>query len=469
MKTISISDVTLRKGARGEVPLSFREKMEFIKQLDSLRVDVIELSPIEDVKADTLLMHTIAPLIKKSVLSCPAGTTREEAELAWDGIKKAAHPRLHVILPTSTVQMEYTCNKKPAQILEMIREMVAHCAALCGDVEFSAADATRSEMGFLKEALCAAVAAGAKTVTVCDSAGIMLPDEFGAFIASIREEKTLSDAKLCVQCGSELGMAIANVFAALKSGAVGIKTTITETGLPQLSAVVQAMRTRGNSLNLSCNVQITEIHSAMKKMEFLTAEKKEKTLYDNGFIQTAQEEFVFNAQTDIATVNGAVKQLGYDISDDDKAKVYEAFSRVVSQKPVTTKELEAIIASVALQVPPTYRLVSYVVNSGNTISATANIRLEKNGVAVTGLATGDGSIDAALLAIEQIIGCHYELDDFQIQAVTEGREAMGVTFVKLRSGGKLYSGRGISTDIIGASIHAYLSALNKIVYEENAV
>ena len=264
-------------------------------------------------------------------------------------------------------------------------------------------------------------------------------------------------------------MAIANVFAALKSGANGIKTTITETGLPQLGAVVHAMRARGNSLNLSCNVQITEIHSAMKKMEFLTAEKKEKTLYDNGFIQTSQEEFVFNEQTDIATVNRAVKQLGYDISDDDKAKVYEAFSRVASQKPVTAKELEAIIASVALQVPPTYRLVSYVVNSGNTISATANIKLEKNGVAVTGLATGDGSIDAALLAIEQIIGCHYELDDFQIQSVTEGREAMGVTFVKLRSGGKLYSGRGISTDIIGASIHAYLSALNKIVYEDNAV
>ena len=207
----------------------------------------------------------------------------------------------------------------------------------------------------------------------------------------------------------------------------------------------------------------------MKKLEFLTAEKKEKVLYDNGFIQVLQEDFVLNEQTDIATVSKAVKQLGYDISEDDKAKVYEAFSRVASKKPVTAKELEVIIASAALQVPPTYRLVSYVVNSGNTIAATANIKLEKNGAAVTGLATGDGPIDAAMLAIEQIIGCHYELDDFQIQSVTEGREAMGVTFVKLRSGGKLFSGRGISTDIIGASIHAYLNALNKIVYEDNAV
>ena len=469
MTTISISDVTLREGTRTEVALSFREKMEFMKQLEGLRVDVIELAPIADAKADTLLMHAIAPLIKKSTLSCPAGTTREEADLAWDGIKKAAHPRLHVILPTSAVQMEYTCNKKPAQILAMIQDLVSYCASLCGDVEFSATDATRSEMGFLKEALCAAVQAGAKTITVCDSAGIMLPDEFGAFIASIREEKDLADAKLGVQCGSELGMAVANVFAALKNGADGVKTTITDTGLPQLGNLVQAIRTRGDSLNMGCGVRITEIRSAMKKLEFLTAEKKEKVLYDNGFIQAPQEDFVLNEQTDIATVSKAVKQLGYDISEDDKAKVYEAFSRVVSKKPVTAKELEVIIASVALQVPPTYRLVSYVVNSGNTIAATANIKLEKNGAAVTGLATGDGPIDAAMLAIEQIIGCHYELDDFQIQAVTEGREAMGVTFVKLRSGGKLYSGRGISTDIIGASIHAYLNALNKIVYEDNAV
>ena len=190
MTTISISDVTLREGMRTEAALSFREKMEFMKQLEGLRVDVIELAPIVDAKADTLLMHTIAPLIKKSTLSCPAGTTREEADLAWDGIKKAAHPRLHVILPTSAVQMEYTCNKKPAQILSMIQELVSYCASLCGDVEFSAADATRSEMGFLKEALRAAVQAGAKTITVCDSAGIMLPDEFGAFIASIRKKKT---------------------------------------------------------------------------------------------------------------------------------------------------------------------------------------------------------------------------------------------------------------------------------------
>lgn len=132
------------------------------------------------------------------------------------------------------------------------------------------------------------------------------------------------------------------------------------------------------------------------------------------------------------------------------------------------KELDAIIASAALQVPPTYRLESYVINTGNTISASAQMKLTKNGQTLSGVSLGDGSVDAAFLAIESILGRHYELDDFQIQAVTEGREAMGESVVKLRSGGKLYSGRGISTDIIGASVHAYLNAINKIVYEEAA-
>jgi len=146
--------------------------------------------------------------------------------------------------------------------------------------------------------------------------------------------------------------------------------------------------------------------------------------------------------------------------------VYDAFHRIAEKKQVSGRELDAIVASVALQVPPTYRLVSYVINSGNILGATAHIKLEKDGETLSGLMAGDGPIDAALKAIEQVLGHHYELEDFQIQSVTEGREAVGSTLVKLRSGGKLFSGQGVSTDIIGASIRAYLDALNKIVYEE---
>ena len=166
----------------------------------------------------------------------------------------------------------------------------------------------------------------------------------------------------------------------------------------------------------------------------------------------------------------AVSALGYELSEEDSVQVYEAFSRVAARKEkVSTRELDAIVASAAMQVPPTYNLESYVINTGNTINGTAHMKLTKDGGVLEGISLGDGPIAAAFRCIDEIIGHHYELDDFQVQSVTQGREAMGEAVVKLRAGGKLYSGQGVSADIIGASIHAYLNALNKIVYEEGAV
>ena len=161
-----------------------------------------------------------------------------------------------------------------------------------------------------------------------------------------------------------------------------------------------------------------------------------------------------------------MQHLGYDLSAEDYGKVYEEFLRMAGRKTVGQKELEAIVANVALQVPPTYVLESYVINSGNVISASAQIKMLKKGEPAIGLCMGDGPVDASFKALEQIIGVHFELDDFQIQSVTRGREALGVALVKLRHNGKLYSGSGISTDIIGSSIRAYINAVNKIVYEE---
>ena len=172
----------------------------------------------------------------------------------------------------------------------------------------------------------------------------------------------------------------------------------------------------------------------------------------------------------MAAVLKTAEKLGYDLSEEDGAKVYEAFKAIAAKKEkVSARELDAIVASAAMQVPPTYQLDTYVITAGNTISSTAHLKIAKAGAMLEGVSVGDGPIDAAFLAIERITGQHYELDDFQIQAVTEGREAMGQTVVKLRASGKVYSGRGISTDIVGASIRAYINALNKIVYEEDAV
>ena len=162
-----------------------------------------------------------------------------------------------------------------------------------------------------------------------------------------------------------------------------------------------------------------------------------------------------------------MEKLGYDLSEEDGANVWEAFQKIAARKEqISSKELDTIIASVAMQVPAAYQLDTYSITSSNITSSMAHMKLMKEGQLLEGIALGDGPIDAAFLAIENILGCHYELDDFQVRSVTEGREAMGEAVVKLRSNGKLYSGRGISTDVVGSSIHAYISAVNKIVYEE---
>jgi 2-isopropylmalate synthase len=233
---------------------------------------------------------------------------------------------------------------------------------------------------------------------------------------------------------------------------------------PSLESVAEIIRRKGDDCGICASINITQLQRAMQQLKLLLTHAPA-----NGITPTADYSHMeLDADCDMATVNAAVRELGYDLAEEDLSKVYASVCDVAKQKTVGAKELDAIIASVALQVPPTYILDSYVINSGSAISATACIKMEKDGEALSGVCCGHGPIDAAFAAIGAILGCHYELDDFQIQSVTEGSEAMGSALVRLRANGKLYSGSGISTDIVGASIKAYINAINKIAYEENA-
>ena len=464
MRKISIADMTIRESV-----MSFKEKLEAAKQLDKLGVDVIELPQIKDGKTDTLLIKTIAGLVKNSIVSGAVGMTVDSVNATWQAVSAAAKPRLQVTLPTSAVQMEYVCKKKPAQMLDMITELVGACAKNCKDVEFVATDATRSEREFLYSAVKAAIEAGATVITLCDTAGIMIPDEMKAFVNDVKTAvPEIEKAVISVVCSDELQMANANSFAAAAiAGADQIKTTVVGIAAPSLETVAHTIDRRGDAYAIACGIKTTELQRAVKQISWYAGGEKKNSLFEESSAE-ASEGIKLTEASDLAEVIKAVKQLGYELSEDDNAKVYEAFKRVAKKKAVNEKDLEAVIATSALQVPPTYKVVDYVINSGNIITPTAVITLEKNGKELKGMSTGDGPFEAALLAIEQIVGHHYELDDFQIQSVTEGSEAVGNALIKLRAGGVLYSGNGISTDIVGASIRAYVSALNKIVYEEDA-
>ena len=460
MKQIKIADATLcREGSS----FSFKEKIEIARQLERLDVDVIEMPEIVNVRTDTLLIRTVSSFVKKSVISVAAGITAESVENAISAVSNAVHPRIRIELPTSPVGMEYTCHKKADKMLSWIEKTVSAARAKCADVEFSAIDATRSEPDFLITAINTAINAGASEITLCDNAAEKLPDDFAAFVKSVADAVSVP---VNVKCYNKNGMACAAAILAVKAGAFGVKTVVGEDGV-SLETFAGMIKNCGVTYQLSTAVRYTELNRTVKQISWvLDNAKNDKNTVT---VSASTEEIYLDANDSQEDVSAAVATLGYDLSVEDKNKVYDEFLRVAAKKRVGAKDLEAIVATVALQVPSTYNLVSYVINNGNIISSTAQITVEKDGKQSIGVCIGDGPVDAAFRAIEQIIGCHYELDDFQIQAVTEGKEAMGSALVKLRFDGKLYSGNGISTDIIGAGIRAYINAVNKIVYEEGTV
>ena len=470
MRTIRISDTTMKQAGQ-ELSLSFREKIELAKLLDKLDVSVIELEGIHSAKVDSLRIKSIASAVQRSVIAVPVSLDGENIQQVWNALKAAKHPRLQVCAPVSSVQMEYLYHKKPDAMAQSITRCIAQCKALCRDVEFVADDATRADSAFLAQILTAAVEAGANTVTVCDTAGTMMPLEFAGFIKALYQAvPNLTEVCLGVACANELSMADACVIAAAQQDAGEIKTAAYPVNTASLANISRIIAARGDSFGTTCGVKVTQLKRITDQITWMCQTGRSKNSpFDHG-VQEEDGGIYLTAHDDLSGVLKAVERMGYDLSEEDGARVYEAFRTIAAKKErVSGKELDAIVASAAMQVPAAYVLDTYVITAGNTISATAHLKLRKQDAAMEGVCIGDGPIDAAFLAIERITGCHYELDDFQIQAVTEGREAMGQTVVKLRSGGKLYSGKGISTDIVGASIQAYINALNKIVYEEETV
>lgn len=463
MKKISMTDMTLRQATENG-SLGFKEKLEVARALDRLNVSAIELAALGESKADSIFVKTLCSLIHNTALALPVGLSEESARRSWEALRQADRPRLVVDVPVSSVQMEYIAHKKPEAMLETIDSLVRLCASLCPDVEFCATDASRAERDYLCQAIGTAIAAGAGSVSICDTAGILLPDEFGAFLRELYQQiPTLKNVFVKVVCNDALELAGASAVCALSEGACGVKTCLMGSAAPKLRTLCGIVQHRGETLGLYTAVRITELDRTLQRISrFMGMETREAAS-----VVPQDDSVTYDAQDSLAAVAEGVRALGYELGEEDLAKVYEEFLRLAARKPVSRRELDAIVAASAMQVPATYILESYVINSGNVITTTACVKLRHQEESQEGISFGDGPIDAAFKAMESVTGRHYELEDFHIDAVTEGKEAIGRAIVRLRSEGRLYSGSGVSTDIVSAAIRAYLGALNKIVYEEN--
>ena len=458
MKEVRISDRTL---CQTETVFSFKEKLEIARYLDKLNVDQIELPKIVNEKTDALLIKTMASFIRNARISVGADPEGESLKAAVEVLAPIENAAVRIEVPVSPVGMEYTARKKAPKLLEAVKAGIKTAKDAGLYVELCAADATRAEEAFLKQLLAEAKEAGADLATFCDDAAEMLPDRLAQFAASF-----VNGIPVGIAVNNKNGLACAGAILCVGAGADVVKTSVVGSDVP-LETFATILKNCGNTNGFSSRISYTDLNKTIRQIGWVTDNNGNETSVVT-VSNTDEAGISLNRDSDREEVNAAISKLGYDLSLEDQENVYEAFHQIAGKKNVDAHELDAIIASVALEVPQTYKLVSYVVNNGNIISTSAQIAISRDGRILQGIELGDGPVDASFLAIEKIIGHHYELDDFQIQAISEGKEALGQTVVKLRNNGKLYSGKGISADIIGASIKAYISAVNKIIYEEGS-
>ena len=461
MKKVIISDITLKKISEDRaVSLLFREKSAIANCAEKIGVDVIELPAVKSPREDKIIYKTIAQNVQNTILAIPVGFSSDDVAVAWECIKDAEKPRLQIELPVSTIQMEYTYHVKQAKMLEKITALIKEAKALCADVEFSALDATRADEDFLIAAVKEAESCGANMVTICDDAGASTPDDIAELVSKVKEAVSIP---VFVQVSDRISMAVAAAFSAIKNGADGLKCAMVGKNALLTGEISDAINACGAQIDTEIKLNNTKIHASIEDM----LSSINHDAYESNNSISEKKKILLDTDSTVAQVAQAAAILGYELSDSDIGNVYKSIKHICEKKgAVGYKEFEAIIASSAMQAPSTYHFETYTTTSSNVSSSMSQVTLKCDDEIICGVSNGDGPIDSVFRAIEQCIGHHYELDDYQVQSVTEGKEALGSALVRLRNNGKLYSGNGTSTDIVAASIRAYINALNKIVFEE---
>ncbi|MCR5523481.1 MAG: hypothetical protein K6F64_07580 [Clostridia bacterium] len=461
MKKVYVSDYTLKQLASDRKnPLLFREKVAVADAVDGMGVDTVELAPVSNFKEDRIIYKTISNAVKNAAVAIPVGDSEESVSQAWECISSAKKPILQVVLPLSTVTMEYNYHLKAPKMMLLIEKLVKAAKEKCENVEFIALDATRAEEHVLTQALNLAVDCGATAVTVSDDSGNLFPVDFAAFVKKV---KSNIKVPVYVKVSGLLYMETATAFESLVAGADGVKVVVeghTQLKINKIAAVINA---KGENYGICTSIDQTRIHSDVKSLinKVDSTDQEEPSIPEDSF------DIYLDKESTLDMVTAASEKLGYALTEEDAGNVLRGLKRVCEKKSgIGSTEFEALIASYAMQAPSTYHLEYYTTTNSNLTSAMAHVVLTKDGdVKIMGMGVGDGPIDAAFGAIEQGIGYHYELDDFRIHTVSQGKESLGSALIKLRHNGKVYSGNGISTDIVGSCIRAYINALNKIVYD----
>ncbi len=493
---IRIFDTTLRDGEQSPgCSMNINEKLEVARQLELLKVDVIEAGFAIASPMDFDSVKAIAGIIKDSTVASLARATKGDIEAAYNAVKGAQNPLIHTFIATSPIHMEHKLRLSPDAVLERIGEMVSYAKSLCPNVEFSAEDAMRSDKEFLVKALSIAIKSGATVVNIPDTVGYRMPEEVYSYINYIKEHvEGIEKVIISVHCHNDLGLAVANSLMAVRAGATQVECTINgigeRAGNASLEEVVMGLNTRADYYGQGTNIETRQIYRASKLVSSITgiqippnkaitganafahesgihqhgmlANKETYEIIEPSTIGIPKQQMVLGKHSGRHAFEDRLVSLGYNLDKDELNNVFEQFKKLADRKKtVTDREIEALLSNKVKTEVENYTLERFVINSGNTITATAVVTVKLNDKLIERVATGDGPIDAAFKAINKITKMDLTLDDYVIHAVTEGKDALGEAVVKLTHGDLQFTGRAISMDVIEASIKAYLNGVNK--------
>jgi len=499
VERIIIFDTTLRDGEQAAGgTLNVQEKLQIARQLEKLGVDVIEAGFPASSPGDFEAVKLIAQEVRTPTICALTHANPDAIDRAWEAVKFAESPRLHVFLSASDVHLVYQLKRTRQEILDMARAMVAHAKKYTSNVEFSPMDASRTDPEFIFQIVRTVIEAGATTVNIPDTVGYAVPEEFGKLIEGILHNvPNVHRAVISVHCHNDLGLAVANSLEAVRRGARQVECTINgigeRAGNASLEEIVMALKTRQDFFNLTTGVNTMQIYNTSRLVRDLTgfavqpnkaivganAFRHQSGIHQDGVIKMPITYEIIDPKTvgipSSSLVLGKLSgrhafkerlaELGYSLSEEDFNRAFVAFKELAEKKKeVSDKDIESLVAEEQRKVNEVYHLDRLQVTCGDRGIPTAAVRLIGPGnKVVEDAALGTGPVDAVYKAINRIVNVPNTLTEFSVKSVTEGIDAIGEVLIRIESDGVTYTGRGSDTDIIVASARAYMNALNRLL------
>jgi 2-isopropylmalate synthase len=498
---VYIFDTTLRDGEQSPgATMTKREKVHIARRLDDLGVDVIEAGfPVASI-GELEAVQAIADVVERAQVAGLCRTREEDILTAWRAVQNAKYPRLHVFIATSQIHMVHKLKMTPGEVLEEIRFGVRVCKSLCPNVEFSAEDATRSDLGFLREALACAAEHGATVLNVPDTVGYTMPEEYRRMIAAVVEDVGDRDIIVSAHCHDDLGLAAANSLAAIAAGARQVECCVNgigeRAGNAALEEIVMAIHTRQDLTGCTTHIDTPKLLAISRLVAETTGMGvspnkavvgrnafaheagihqhgmlNERTTYeimkptDVGFLESS---IVLGKHSGKHALRDRLSKLGYLLSDEQSLRVYTDFKTLCDKKKqIFEEDLHALVARSVLRVVHRYQLEAITFESGLDVTPSARATVLINGSPVTASAQGDGPVNAAIEAIKRCTSLeHVSLSDYSLTSISSGSDAQGRVHLHIEWDGMVARGHSTHTDVVVASAQAFVDALNNHIYQK---